>query len=459
MVVNSMKLLYNSTNQLNISQLMDNYEIPQKYRAKAMDCFSGVYEYVCERYSNSKQQHQKWIDGINTITYLIFSGDSFPVLWDKHWPFDTLPEIPQEDIQERLGEYYLTIEGIIWDISPKLPPETVERINEAVETIHNARSEEAAVDAVRHDITVASTSVNRPLSKYRQLSGSNTTLKIQNSNQVDLTTANKLTTMDEIMLDPGFPYFPNVDFNNYWILKKDEYGEEYGIPRSLPIIPECQADISVTTEISQMVDSDFMKLYPNHIMKLRSTVMYQRFDSYPGIEYDEQLGVIFPISGFTRDQIVDNIIKYPDLINIGLGRLGKRRISELSIQSEIVWEEFHKRIEIDNQLELVTKSLWNNSLELSILPPNKAFQQEYVIRKYLLERDNGINHSKEAFGTLHPFITLFMPPEEYIKRGYKDVIDIAKKCVKSRVSYLRSRNPMLRYLGLEYDYEGELIVK
>ena len=452
-----MKLIYDINNQLNISQLIDNYELPQKYRAKAMECYVCVYEYISDRWNNTLKQKREWVKDLNILTYMILSGDTFPILWDPHRPFEELIKVSEDEVKDKLGEYYLTLDSIVWDVQIVFPEETVKRIDQAVETVQKSRQAEMNMISDRHTIT--STTANRPVSNYKKANVAHSAdLKVQTVDQVNLKTANKLTTMDEIMLDPGFPYFPNVDFNDYWILGEDEFGEEYGIPKSLPLIPQCQADISVTTDVNLMVDSDLLKLYPNHIMKLRSTFMYQHYEKeYPKLEYDDDLGIIFPIAGYTLNDVRENILKYPDIINMGLGRIGKKRISESSVQSEVVWEEFHKRIEINGKLELVTKSLWESLPELRILPPNRAFQQEYVVRKYLIERDNGISHEKDIFGALYPFTTLFMPQEEYIKKGYKDTVELARRCVKSRVCYLRSRNPMLRRLGLEYNLEGELI--
>jgi hypothetical protein len=52
------------------------------------------------------------------------------------------------------------------------------------------------------------------------------------------------------------------------------------------------------------------------------------------------------------------------------------------------------------------------------------------------------------YGTLKPFLTLFMPPEMYIQYGFNDVVDISRQCVLSRVSYKQSRNPILKRLNI-----------
>ena len=65
--------------------------------------------------------------------------------------------------------------------------------------------------------------------------------------------------------------------------------------------------------------------------------------------------------------------------------------------------------------------------------------KEYVIRRYLLERDNGVEHKYKLRGNLQPYITLFAPPEFY----NTDPVELARTAVKARVEFLRSRNPYL----------------
>ncbi len=434
-----MKLIYNPSNMLNLSQLIDCYEVPQKFKSQLASAHSYVYKIISEVFIQSNLKKVEWTKAINTITYIVFKGDHFPIRWNRFYPIDNLPDIDDDELKSVLGKYYLTPTGICWDVTPvKLPEETIDRINEAVENVKKHNESTSSPDNANHSVVLSNT--NRPLANVKRNPNK---LEVQKTDQVDLTSANKLTSIDDVLLDPGFPYVPCVDFNDIWYIGKDDWGEEYGIPKSLPIIPERQSDVTATTDVSRMVDSDFMKLYPNHIMKLRAPRMYQHYEDYYELDYDDDLGVIFPIRGFDRDQIVDNIIKYPDIINIGLGRVGKRKQFPGDTSPQTIWEAFQTRIEIDGELKLVTQDLWNESPELSKLPPNRAFQQEYIVRKYLLEREYGKQYIKEPFGEIHPFTTLFMPPEQYIKRGYTDVVGMAKACVKGRVHYFRSRKDFL----------------
>lgn len=428
-------LLYTENNQLNLSNLIDGYELPQVCRAKSSEYFQYVYEFVSENYIDSKVYKRSLTHAINTLTYIIFTNDSLPFSWDKYHPLDNLPEIDEETLQITLGKYYLYAESICWDVNAS------STVQPSVSTVHQ----------------VSISTVNNPLSQHTQqkLSVYNQQLQKQDTEQVSV--VNKLTPMEDILLDPGLPFIPIIDMNDPWFYTVDDNNEKFVIYKSLPLVPECQSDITVSTEVNSLLPSELLKLYPNHIMKLRHQSMYIKHSGYEHLEYDDELGVILPIPGFTRQQVLDNIIKYPDLINIGPGRIGRRNRGTNGLVKEVVWEPFEHRMEVNGELIKVNGATWNSIPELQAIPPTAAFRQEYVVRKYLLERDNGVQHEKEMFGTLYPFITLFMPMEEYIKRGYKDVEQIAVMCARSRVSYHRSRNPMLLRLGLQYNYNGELI--
>ena len=98
--------------------------------------------------------------------------------------------------------------------------------------------------------------------------------------------------------------------------------------------------------------------------------------------------------------------------------------------------------------ELVdTLEVWDK-LEISKWIPKQAeFIKEYIVRKYLMDIEyKGETYKFPLFGTLDPYLTLFMPAEDYANRGY-DIVDLAKKSVQSRVSYKQSRSPILRRIN------------
>ena len=184
-----------------------------------------------------------------------------------------------------------------------------------------------------------------------------------------------------------------------------------------------------------MRDRDFLNLFPNHVMHTRRPAMYEKVD---GLYYDTDIGTILPIEGYTLEQCIDNVIKYPHLFQL------KRFVKN-------EWVMFSSYIEINGEL-LPSVSAWNDIPDSNKIPAHPEYIYEYVLRRYLLERDIGkVYHKYDLWGTLDPFLTLFAPADWYAKHGYKDSLDIAKKCVDSRVSFLRSRNPIIRKIqGTEY---------
>lgn len=231
------------------------------------------------------------------------------------------------------------------------------------------------------------------------------------------------------------PAIPQIDYSKAPWISGVVNGEEYAIYESLPRIPTIQNEISVTTDSSIMRDRDFLNLFPNHVMHTRRPAMYEKVD---GLYYDPDIGTILPIEGYTLEQCIDNVIQYPHLFQL------KRFVKN-------EWVMFSSYIEINGEL-LPSVSAWNDIPDSKKIPAHPEYIYEYVLRRYLLERDIGkVYHKYDIWGTLDPFLTLFAPADWYSKHGYKDSLDIAKKCVDSRVSFLRSRNPIIRKIqGTEY---------
>lgn len=231
------------------------------------------------------------------------------------------------------------------------------------------------------------------------------------------------------------PAIPQIDYSKAPWISGVVNGEEYAIYESLPRIPTIQNEISVTTDSSIMRDKDFLNLFPNHVMHTRRPAMYEKVD---GLYYDPDIGTILPIEGYTLEQCIDNVIQYPHLFQL------KRFVKN-------EWVMFSSYIEINGEL-LPSVSAWNDIPDSKKIPAHPEYIYEYVLRRYLLERDIGkIYHKYDIWGTLDPFLTLFAPADWYAKHGYRDSLDIAKKCVDSRVSFLRSRNPIIRKIqGTEY---------
>ncbi len=228
------------------------------------------------------------------------------------------------------------------------------------------------------------------------------------------------------------PTVPQFDTSKPWASGYID-GILYTIYPSLPKIPTKQNEISATTEESIIGDAELRGLYPNVLIRTRAACMY---DQVPGIKLNSVLGLILPIEGYTEEQLIDNLVKYPHLF-------------KLMKEVDGTLKSFYSTVEINGELKKVS-DIWYTLPESKVIPYTKDFVKEYVVRRYLLERDvKGIEHRYKLYGTLDPYLTLFAPIENYLNLGYTDIVGIARACVRSRVNYKRSRNPVLRRLANE----------
>ena len=376
-----MSRIYSSTNKIKFTNISETYKVQRSVKGKLGELHSSVITYVIKHFDGTMAYKQKVVKVLNILTYALYASEPLPLDWRKDAPFTNIPEIDDDLIEETLGDVYLTVDAIEWDIQVADAPVVVSGT-----TFRSV--EPAAEQPVVKDITIKETP---PTDLYIQA-----------------------------------PDIPQFDVSKPWVQK--QCGSDLlTIYTTLPEIPQRQRDISITTDISKMHDTDLMRLYPNQLVHTRAPIMYT---PQTNMDFDKDFGVILPIDDYTREQIIDNIIKYPHLY-----KLAREQNDELV--------SFYAYMEINGEL-VDTLSVWD-SLEISKwIPKNAEFIKEYIVRKYLMDIEyKGATFKYPIFGTLDPFLTLFMPASEYAKRGY-DVIDLAKRCVNSRISYKQSRSPILR---------------
>ena len=205
--------------------------------------------------------------------------------------------------------------------------------------------------------------------------------------------------------------------------------DTFTIYPSEPRVPTKQNEISVTTDVSIMTDAELLRLYPNQLIRTRAASMYS---PVPGIEYDADLGLILPINGYTREECIQNIIEYPHIYKLQRIVDGQQSV-------------FYTTIELNGEL-LNVADAWQLLPEAVIIPYTADFVKEYVVRRYLMERDRGVVHKYPMYGSLDKMLTLFAPASKYVEWGYSDVVQVAKDCVQARVRYKTSRNPIIRRL-------------
>ena len=346
-------------------------------------------------------QYRTWAIGIlYTIAYKFITGDYFDA---TNLTFAKLREMPIVDefaLKAQFGRDFIEFRDIVWDVpdrsaaDSKVPPPQIVAKSIPDDIIAKAKQ------------GVISTPVTKGVDSVYATPKSN------------------------LYISP--PKYPRMNTDVISFMEAADYGRASIIYQSLPQIPLSQNQISLTTQADKLIDSDLLKLFPTHIIHTRKSSLYDPID---GLDYDEDIGVIIPIKGFTTKQIVDNIIRYPHIHQL------KRKIGDTLVP-------FQSYIEIDGSLERVDK-IWQTLPISKYLEPKPEYVTEYVVRRYLLERDiRKIAHKSTIEGTLDPFLTLFAPPDFYAGYRYKDPIELARLCVKSRISYRASRNGVINNSGV-----------
>jgi hypothetical protein len=254
-------------------------------------------------------------------------------------PFINIPDVSDEELEESLGEVYLTPEAIEWDL-----------------------------DIVSSAEVVTSSNAVSPTVKIPQITLPN----ISGTPALNSLPTLNMTTLADVSIKA--PEIPQFDVSKIW--KQQKCGTDLlTIYTTLPEIPKVQRDISITTDINRMTDEDLLKLFPNNMLHTRASVMYVPQNDLP---YDEDLGIILPIEGYTLEQCKDNIIQYPHFYKLAR--------YDSSWTDNNGFRGFYSSIEIDGEL-VDTLDVWN-SLEISkIVPTTPEYIKEYVVRKYLLDRD------------------------------------------------------------------------
>ena len=389
---------------IKVSQLVDKVKYPPMIKGILSQLHATLLTEEFKHYTGTHQCKEEIRRKLNTLSSIVLLQDAFPNNWTPDNPGEHLPYIDEETFQKTLGNLYIDESDLNWDIPITEEPETDVIENEHTNNKHRIQS---------HSNKITTNTVINDKPTYTPPS------------VADYGKKAKLTNKSDLYLQP--PKVPKLDITKIYAQKYLQ-GLLYTIYTSLPIIPTKQNEISCTTEINKMTDRDLLNLYPTHIIQTRPACMYNEVE---GIELHPILGLLLPIHGYSREEIIDNIIKYPHI----------HRIMR-EIDGNIV--PFYSNIEIDGKLQPIT-AIWKSLLESDTIPYRAEFVKEYVVRRYLLERDvKKIEHNYPIYGEFDPYLTLFMPYQQYKQFVKLSDIELAKACVNARVAYKRSRNPVLR---------------
>lgn len=387
-----MSLKYTSMNRIRFTEISDKYDVSRVVKGKISELHAKLITYVVSHFRNSNQYKQKVVDALNIITYAVYANDPLPFNWSSKDPFKNMPDIEDELLRETLGDVYLTVDGIEWDVDASYGSADVSE-TQSKQTITRPKKKEPILPKVFPPATgIASPTLKQDL--YIQS-----------------------------------PVIPQIDYSKVWMTGVVD-SETYTIYETLPRIPTKQNEISCTTNPSQMTDKELLRLFPNVRIRTRAASMYEPIS---GIKLHPILGLILPIKEYTEQQLIENLLQYPHFFKLAREIDGKQC-------------SFYSHIEIDGELVNIL-DVWDDLPESQIIPKQADFIKEYVVRRYLLERDiDGISHKYPLFGDLDPFLTLPLTTSDYVDFGYTDLVKLARQCVASRVNYKVSRNPIVRRL-------------
>ena len=425
---------------------LENYSPAQLKRSPMQMVISDKISLIIQNFRNTQKYKKSSLRTLNILMYATFSN-SYPPSWSSDDGSDPIvsyfSELSEADIRAEIGEYYLDYVDVQWVDIPE--SDNVDTTSTKLEVVtQHSTNKRLNVDKVSSDDKIFDSletiDLDEALSAL-DIKGAGASNGQSKSYDNIPSSKNSLDTYDEVRPDSkpedlwlNGPAVPQIDTSKIWRQGVVD-DTELVIYHSLPEVPTRQCEISITTDASKLSKLDLMKLYPDCMFYTRPMILYSE---NCGLKLSETFGGIIPIKGFTQKQIIDNIIKYP--VVTGMTREGKKH-------GRSIFVEFEKFIEIDGELYKTT-DMMDKIPDLKKLKPSWSIIAEYVVRRYLLERDIlHIDHKYKMYGTLNPYLTLFMPAQDYVAAGHKDVVDIAKQCVESRISYLQSRSPIIRRLN------------
>lgn len=421
-----MAKIYSETNRIRFTDIPEKYAIPRKFRGKQCEVHSAIITYVFEHYKDTKKYRKQVVDALNRLTFCVMQNEPPSFDWISTDPIATMQEIDLEIVESTLGDFYLTPEAIEWDVSPtdNMIAEVEPVVPKEVSTNQKELQREPTKPV--KPISTSTVQKSKMRSNLQPATVPNRPLRqVKEQQRAEKRNSLLPTPKEDLYIQP--PKCPRFDVSKVW-MSANVGGDNLVIYTTLPEIPTCQNEVSVTTDVTKMTEQELMALYPNHIIHTRAQQMY---DVHPGLDYDDDLGCILPVEGFSKEDMIDCIIQYPHLY----------RLRKVGPDGTVY--KFFNSIEINGELVPI-KDIWDTLPESNVIPRDLEFIKEYVARRYLLERSAGVNHKYQLFGSLDPFLTLFMPFNRYIERGYTDTTEIAKQCVISRVRYKQTRNPILR---------------
>lgn len=441
---------------IKISDIAEKVPVPGNILQKFEVYYHDLYMWICDNFENRERFKKNATYKINLLMYYLFTDGTVPYNWNTLMTTPNLScSVNSSDIRRVITKCMLAPSNIDW--------------SECMDSSYSFELANAESDKSSDAVSAASEVPDSSILNKRPYTFSAKTdtgekysgqVKSANSNAVSATSSSTIDDKDKSViqeddsnacddddeyevassLQPVVNATPKEDLfitiPKYPKVADISSSLPNNIRVSLPLVPSKQSEISATTDVNSMSEEDLLNLFPNTFIRTRSPLMYK---PRQGITLDPDYGLLIPVEGFTDAQVRDSIIRYPHIFQLA------RQMEDGTFTS------FYNEMEIDGELVNILK-VWKYLPEAKIIDIDSLnstseqieFIKEYAIRRYILERDiAGVKHKFDVRGSLPEFLTLFMPASMYTKEGYGNSLDIAKKCVSARVSYLRTRNPRL----------------
>lgn len=443
---------------IKISDIAEKVPVPGNVLQKFEVYYHDLYMWICDNFENRERFKKNATYKINLLMYYLFTDGTVPYNWNTLMTTPNLScSVNSSDIRRVITKCMLAPSNIDWsecmdssysfELASTKSDKSLDAVITASEAVpsHRAYTFSAKTDAgakYSGQVKAASSSAASATSCNECAAGD----KSPSSEAVSSSEAviNACDDDDEYEIASSLQPVVNATPKEDLFITIPKYPKVADVSSSLPnnirvslpLVPSKQSEISATTDVNSMSEQDLLNLFPNTFIRTRSPLMYK---PRQGITLDPDYGLLIPVEGFTDAQVRDSIIRYPHIFQLA------RQMEDGTFTS------FYNDMEIDGELVNILK-VWKYLPEAKIIDIDSLnstseqieFIKEYAIRRYILERDiAGIKHKFDVRGSLPEFMTLFMPASMYTKEGYGNSIDIAKKCVSARVSYLRTRNPRL----------------
>ena len=102
---------------IKFSQLIDKFQYPPRIRAKLSTMHASVITYAIAHFQNTLKFKPTIVYVLNLSTYYCISGDTIPKSWDFNNPLDNVPDVDPDIMYNRIGNRYLSLRDIDWDVS------------------------------------------------------------------------------------------------------------------------------------------------------------------------------------------------------------------------------------------------------------------------------------------------------------------------------------------------------